>query len=227
MAIVIAGDPDVGKTKIQDCFAEMNNCFRPHNPGDDSYIIQWEENGQHYSFSFWENDRNTRYRGSYLILVFSVIDRDSFESISSFWVSKFPDFFSNGTCILVGNKCDCRSSDPGRSISSKMGADLMKEIVASIYIETSATTTENIAFIFSIIARNRISKSTPPSIIPFSDSLSVVQTSKTKKNYDNSVISSAIYQNFPLLQACYPTIYSPSVSSYYPNIYFYPYGYYS
>ena len=228
MAIVIGGDPEVGKTMILDCFAEMKNSPNPHIPGEGSFNIQWEENGHHYGYSFWENDRSPlSYAGSHLILVFSVIDHESFDSIKSFWLPKFPDFFSRGTCILVGNKCDLRSKNPG-SISSKMGAELMKDIGATVYIETSATTSENIPFIFSIIARNGISKSTNPSVIPFSDSFPEAQPEKKKHNYDTeSNLSASVYQNYSLLQACYPTVYSSFGSSSYSNVYFYPYGYFS
>ena len=225
MCVVIAGDANVGKTLIIQSFDK-----NVHTKHQSSYTVKWTEGDRMYAYTLWENTRNSiPYRGSPLILVFSVDDISSYHSIKSYWLPRFSEEVTKKLYILVGNKCDIRKKNPNGCVSTEMGVNLMNEIEAKIYIETSAITSENIHFIFSVMAHGLITSSAPMSVIPFSDYSRPQKEEKDKEEeeneeYDeNQMIVANNYNNLPLLQVCYPSIYSYSNPFYSPYGFFYTY----
>jgi len=72
-----------------------------------------------------------------VILCFSVVDRQSFQSIKSKWNKEVEKYAPNVPKILVGLKSDLRKLD---SVSLAEGNELAKEIGAATYLECSAET---------------------------------------------------------------------------------------
>jgi len=158
--ICLVGDGFVGKTSIRRKylgigfkrnyiptlgvdFAQKTISFH----GIPTNLIIWDIAGQ----SQFENLRKRYYDGaSGIILVYSTIDRASFENAPKWLVEAHAHVGSLPPVIIVGNKIDLRPShDPAASVSTEEGqkfADNMSKQLETptIFIETSALTGENI-----------------------------------------------------------------------------------
>jgi small GTP-binding protein len=117
-----------------------------HN-GIPTNLIIWDIAGQ----SQFETLRKRYYDGaSGIMLVYSTIDRASFENASKWLVEAHAYVGSLPPIIIAGNKIDLRlKHDPQASVSTEMGrefAEKMREQLETptIFIETSALTGENI-----------------------------------------------------------------------------------
>jgi len=86
---------------------------------------------------------------SVLLLCFSIVDRQSFESIKSKWNEEVEKHAPEIPKILVGLKSDLRKED---SVSAKEGTEMAKEIGASKYLECSAET-ESIETVVLVASR--------------------------------------------------------------------------
>ncbi|MFW9909299.1 MAG: GTP-binding protein [Candidatus Thorarchaeota archaeon] len=119
-------------------------------------LVIWDIAGQ----PLFQNLRKRYYDGSSgIILVYSVVDRDSFDNASKWlveahgFVGKFP------ALMIIGNKVDLRPSHPrsdtvsseeGREFTRKFGEELE---TPTVFIETSAMTGENIDEAFNTLTR--------------------------------------------------------------------------
>jgi len=117
--VTVLGDANVGKTALIQLFAR--GCFPAHLLP--SYGIDFERRvlkvlNQYYRLAIWDTAGTTRYQSISLtyafqsqgiILVYDVTDRKSFVSISG-WLKSVRQISKESKVLLLGNKCDLRSS---------------------------------------------------------------------------------------------------------------------
>jgi len=117
-------------------------------------LVIWDIAGQ----PVFQSLRKRYYEGcSGIILVYSVIDRISFDSASK-WLVEAHGFMGRlPPLIIAGNKIDLRPSHPkDETVSFEEGAEFTKKIgekmkTPAIFIETSALTGENIDDAFDVL----------------------------------------------------------------------------
>jgi small GTP-binding protein len=171
--ICLIGDGYVGKTSIRRKY--LGQGFRSnyipslgvdfaqktvmHDDDETVRLVIWDIAGQPQ----FQSLRRRYYEGcSGLILVYSVVDKESFDSASKWLVEAkgFMDEFP--ALIIVGNKIDLRSYHPQEDIVSyEEGLEFTKKFsdnlnTPTIFIETSALTGENIDKAFEKLTRMMI-----------------------------------------------------------------------
>ncbi len=171
--ICLIGDGYVGKTSIRRKY--LGQGFRSNYIpslgvdfaqktvmyGDDESVrlVIWDIAGQPQ----FQSLRRRYYEGcSGLILCYSVVDRESFDSASK-WLVEAKEFMDEfPALIIVGNKIDLRSYHPKEDIVSyEEGLEFTKLFserlnTPTIFIETSALTGENIDKAFDKLTRMMI-----------------------------------------------------------------------
>jgi small GTP-binding protein len=171
--ICLIGDGYVGKTSIRRKY--LGQGFRSNYIpslgvdfaqktvmyGDDETVrlVIWDIAGQPQ----FQSLRRRYYEGcSGLILVYSVVDRESFDSATK-WLVEAKGFMEKfPALIIVGNKIDLRSYHPKEDIISyEEGLEFAKKFsdrlgTPAIFIETSALTGENIDKAFDKLTRMMI-----------------------------------------------------------------------
>jgi small GTP-binding protein len=171
--ICLIGDGYVGKTSIRRKY--LGQGFRSNYIpslgvdfaqktvmyGDDESVrlVIWDIAGQPQ----FQSLRRRYYEGcSGLILVYSVVDRESYDSATK-WLVEAKEFMDKlPALIIVGNKIDLRSYHPKEDIISyEEGLEFTKKFseklnTPTIFIETSALTGENIDKAFDKLTRMMI-----------------------------------------------------------------------
>ncbi|TFG09602.1 GTP-binding protein [Candidatus Thorarchaeota archaeon] len=119
-------------------------------------FIIWDLAGQ----PTFEKVRGHYYHGcNGLLLVYSVVDRDSFDNASKWLVEAYRNMGKLPPTIIIGNKIDIRDRAPySERVSTAEGKEFaqyfMKKLdVPAVFIETSAKTGENIQEAFSELLR--------------------------------------------------------------------------
>jgi small GTP-binding protein len=110
-------------------------------------LVIWDIAGQ----PAYQGLRRRYYEGSSgLILVYSVVDRESFDNASKWLVEAHGFLGSLPPIIVIGNKIDLRSGAPEEdTVTAEEGKDFAEKFsqklnMPTIFIETSALTGENI-----------------------------------------------------------------------------------
>lgn len=125
---------------------------------DDEVVkfIIWDLAGQ----PTFEKVRGHYYHGcNGLLLVYSVVDRDSFDNASKWLVEAYRNMGKLPPTIIIGNKIDIRNLAPySERVSTAEGKQFaeyfMKKLdVPAVFIETSAKTGENIQEAFNKLLR--------------------------------------------------------------------------
>ncbi|MGY5861465.1 MAG: Rab family GTPase [Candidatus Thorarchaeota archaeon] len=162
---VLIGDGAVGKTSIRRAY--MGEDFMSSHLAtigvdfaqkqiqtDDATVrfIIWDLAGQ----PSFERVRRHYYQGSHsLILVYSVIDRETFDNASKWLVEAYKYMGQLPPTAVIGNKIDLRWEHPREDVvSTKEGQQfteyfIEKLNVNAIFKETSALTGENIQDMFA------------------------------------------------------------------------------
>ncbi|QPG75067.1 Ras GTPase [Brettanomyces nanus] len=154
--LVVVGPPVVGKSAltIRLTQSEFANEYDPTI--EDSYRHYCEINGVQSSLDILDTAGQEEYSsmrdlymktGEGFLLVFSLVDRHSFEEISTFYnqiMRVKGELVSFVPLMLVGNKNDLENE---RQVSKEEAISLAKKFNAS-YIETSAKTGENVVEAF-------------------------------------------------------------------------------
>ena len=158
--LCLIGDGYVGKTSIRRKYLKegFKASYLPTlgvdfaqkaltHKGVPTNLVIWDIAGQ----PAFQGLRRRYYEGSSaILLVYSVVDRDSFDNASKWLVEAHGFLGSLPPMIVMANKIDLRSGYPaeevvtteeGKSFTEKMGQKLD---TPSIFIETSALTGENI-----------------------------------------------------------------------------------
>ena len=104
-----------------------------------------DNSGQHD----YENIRSAAYKDSeVLVLCYSVVDPESFESISDFWVPELNSCHRHRKpIILVATQTDLKT-DNGDSITTEEGEMLAKEIGAECFLECSSVDIDSVTNVF-------------------------------------------------------------------------------
>ncbi len=168
LKVVLIGDVITGKTSILQRYCD--NTFSPHckvTIGVELELKRITVDGESMQLMFWDmsgsplfqNLRMHYYENSDgIVLVYSVIDRRSFENTSK-WLSEVHDALSRYPPILiVGNKIDLRDKCPKtEQVTTEEGIiftkSLMEMGVQCAFVETSASTAQNIDHAFSELVR--------------------------------------------------------------------------
>ncbi len=124
--------------------------------GKPTNLVIWDIAGQ----TVFQNLRKRYYEGSSgMILVYSVVDRTSFDNASK-WLVEAHDFVDDlPPLIVVGNKIDLRPGyPPDEVVSTEEGQEFAKRFGEKLntpvkFIESSALTGENIEKVFSGLTR--------------------------------------------------------------------------
>eukprot|EP01117_Protostelium_nocturnum_P002121 TRINITY_DN12762_c0_g1_i1.p1 TRINITY_DN12762_c0_g1~~TRINITY_DN12762_c0_g1_i1.p1 ORF type:complete len:190 (+),score=56.31 TRINITY_DN12762_c0_g1_i1:48-617(+) len=154
----IIGNDGVGKTALN--VAIRTNTFPTEDLPSvfDTSSHYAEINGKKYMIALWDSAggddydkfRPMNYPDTQLFLVcFSVVDRQSFERVTSKWIPEIANQSPGTPFVLVGTKIDLREDEKviselsGKNekvISSEEGDKKAKEIGAVHYLECSALT---------------------------------------------------------------------------------------
>ncbi|MHA1339071.1 MAG: Rab family GTPase [Promethearchaeota archaeon] len=156
---VILGDPEVGKTSLISKYTSgkfrdeyiatigvsiTNHAFKiPLEPTSGIKLLLWDLAGQE-KFKFARKIYLEGARGCFL--VYSVIDRNSFNNINK-WYKYIKEDLGKIPTFLVANKIDL---DLQRIIPPKEGIKKAEDLKCS-YIETSAKTGENVKEAFEML----------------------------------------------------------------------------
>lgn len=152
---IIVGDSSVGKSSILTQFADNEFASLGSTIGIDFKIKEIRVRDKYIKFQIWDTSgqerfrsiRSSYYRGaSIIILVFSVSDPDTFNSLPS-WIREIDNFSNpNSVRVLVGNKKDQRKSCTVAVDNSDISS--FAQQYNMVYYEVSAKTGENIAKLF-------------------------------------------------------------------------------
>lgn len=160
MKLLIIGDSDTGKSSCLLRFAE--DAFTPSyisTVGIDFKIRTIELDGKRIKLQIWDTAGQERfktitrayYRGAHgILIVFSVLSRDSFEHVKG-WFSEVQAHGTGGvSMILVGNKCD---DSEKRQVSTEEGQQLADELGLP-FLEVSALSGVNVEKAFFTVAQD-------------------------------------------------------------------------
>ncbi|XP_060559575.1 rho-related protein racD-like [Ruditapes philippinarum] len=158
----IVGDSSVGKTSLVKKFLRAEENKEDVTPtvfDNFSGKVTLEEEGESTISIFdttgdhdFEGLRQLPYVLSDVIVVcFSVIDRESYNSVSDFWLPEIKKYTKKGTAVvLVATHCDLRNRNL-TAVENNEGVSLANKIGAYSFIETSTKDIENISKLFEIV----------------------------------------------------------------------------
>lgn len=123
----------------------------------DNYETKLEINGELFTFQLWDTAGAEHYDVlrplSYgdtdvFLVVYSVIDRPSFENVESKWVKDIKEKGDPGVpFIIVGNKVDLRATS-SKPVTRAEGEKLKTKTGAALFFEASAFTQEGLKELF-------------------------------------------------------------------------------
>ena len=149
--IVAVGNASVGKTSLFMTFAS-NKFPKDYVPPFQDHAIEFSTGkNKNYGLQLWdtlarnESEHALRPLGypktNIFLVIYSVVDRQSFQSIAEFWVPEVKQHCRNTPIILVATKTDLRASESTQSdtvITSAEGTVMAHKINASSFIEVSS-----------------------------------------------------------------------------------------
>ena len=175
--VYLDGDANVGKSCLQNRF-EINERLDKFNQRlnvvDQSFNERWHPDYNFVGFTEMDGEecgwiicdglsdwKITKRADQYLLkkdrgidvfmLMFSVVDFDSYLSIENKWISrlqKLKHYNPKIPIVLVGNKTDLRSDASEQHISIEMGERLARRINAAIYLECSTSNEDQVEKVF-------------------------------------------------------------------------------
>ncbi|KAL4236363.1 GTPase cdc42 [Mactra antiquata] len=160
----LVGDAMIGKSTLVQSFMQKHI---PQTPYVATVLETYEGcldvDGHKHNISILDNagqhDYETMRSCSYkdsevLVLCYSVVDRNSFESIKEFWVPEVNSCSRRRKpIILVGTQTDLRTSDVDSSenVTNREGEKLAKDIGADTFVECSAHVSETVNHVFEVM----------------------------------------------------------------------------
>jgi len=144
---VVVGDHGVGKSSILDTFTR--NIFDPQYRFVvfDNYGVSLKVDGKKKSIGMWDTNGQEDYdrlrplsypQTDAFFMCFSVVDRESFDHISTKWLPELKRYCPTVPIVLVGTKTDLRDPANEDHITTKQGERLAKELKMQSYLECSA-----------------------------------------------------------------------------------------
>ena len=143
LTVHLVGDANVGKTAI--CHAYLKNTFKDYdsNMAVKVYVAPTQFiDGKKYELKIMDIRHSERVAyinkmcytlSNVIIVVFSVVDLDSFQSVREKWIPEIKEHCPATPVILVGNKTDLRKSN--EIVTTEMVKQLASEINAVAYFE--------------------------------------------------------------------------------------------
>jgi GTPase SAR1 family protein len=91
------------------------------------------------------------------IVCFSLVDKDSLESVLNFWVPRIRSQGKHTPIVLIGTQLDKRRAHKKNHITTEEGLASAQSICASAYVECSAkdSTGIDVAFYSVVLASNK------------------------------------------------------------------------
>ena len=169
LKIVLVGHTNVGKTCIvrQATTGVFSEDSAPTLGA--SYVSKVTNvNGTDVRLQIWDTAGQERYKGmtpmyyrgaQTALIVYSVTDTESFESVDGWLSSLKENAEPNITLFLLANKCDCESE---RTVTTEQGQEKAKQMDAHFY-EVSAKTGNGIEEVFSDIPKFFLESQAPSS----------------------------------------------------------------
>lgn len=90
------------------------------------------------------------------IVCFSLVDRDSLDSVENFWMPKIRSVGKYIPIVLVGTQSDMRNATENGHISAEQGRKIAKSLGTEYYLECSAKTDMKIREVFEKTVHARI-----------------------------------------------------------------------
>ena len=187
LKIVLVGHTNVGKTCIvrQATTGVFSEDSAPTLGA--SYVSKLTNvNGTDVRLQIWDTAGQERYKGmtpmyyrgaQTALIVYSVTDNESFESVDGWLASLKDNAEPNITLFLLANKCDCESE---RTVSTDQGKEKALQMGAHFY-EVSAKTGDGIEEVFSDIPKFFLESQSPSQVEqPSGVNLSNSQTQQKK-----------------------------------------------
>ncbi|OWF50810.1 ras-like GTP-binding protein RhoL [Mizuhopecten yessoensis] len=158
VSCTLVGDGMVGKTSIALSFIGKQ--------AEENYVATVFENyaggtsvaGEQYTVSIYDPAGQHDYASmrvctytdcEVILMCYNVSDRDSFDSIASFWLPEIRKFRgTKSTVILVATQTDTRNPDSDSSVSTEEGEKLAREINAGGYMETTTQNYDSVKTVF-------------------------------------------------------------------------------
>lgn len=174
--LVVVGDGASGKTCLLMVF------FEREFPKDyvptifDNHVTNMELHGVRVDLDLWDTAgqedydklRTLCYPGADVILLcFSVDNQASLQNILSKWYPEVNEYCPGKPIILVGNKSDLRSTDPGGTTSRRVCdvkdvQRVAKTIHAYAYVENSALHNQHVQEVFRTAVEACVAPKKPP-----------------------------------------------------------------
>lgn len=165
----VVGDGMVGKTCLSLAFSKSatpddyvatvfeNYAGNLSVNADDYTISIFDSAGQHD----YESLREFTYRDSEVFVVcYSVVDRESFESVKDFWLPEMKQsMLRKKPFILVATQSDLRNTtdyDADMPITTEEGAALAKEIGAAGFVECSVAQQNSVRKVFEQVVQTAL-----------------------------------------------------------------------
>lgn len=79
-------------------------------------------------------------------MCYSLADRDSFESVESFWIPEIRKICKKTPIVLVGTGKDLK--DENNNVTKQEGLDIIEKIGVDAYLECSAFNKEEVDLVF-------------------------------------------------------------------------------
>lgn len=140
--LLLVGDSAVGKTSLIKVYKNQEpTTYLPPTLGCEYHIITQTINNKQIKLLIWDTAGQERFRSiskswyrnsKGVLIIFSVIDRKSFDNIRR-WMDDLVNEISNFSLIIVGNKTDLREK---RVVSYEEGVEIAREFKVP-YFETS------------------------------------------------------------------------------------------
>ena len=140
--LLLVGDSAVGKTSLIKVYKNQEiSTYLPPTLGCEYHIINQNVNNKDIKLLIWDTAGQERFRSISkswyrnsrgVLIVFSVIDRKSFDNIRR-WMDDLVNEISNFSLIIVGNKSDLKEK---RVVTYEEGVEIAKEFKVPYY-ETS------------------------------------------------------------------------------------------
>jgi len=154
---VIVGDGAVGKTCMlisytTNKFPEeyvptvFDNYKATIHVGEKAYLLSlFDTAGQEE----YDRLRPMTYPHTDIFLVaFSVVSRESFNNVKFKWIPELQHHCPGAAFILIGSKCDMRTSQGGNVVSTVEGQKMCAQLGGVCYLECSSKTREGLKEVF-------------------------------------------------------------------------------
>lgn len=90
------------------------------------------------------------------IICYSVVDRESYNSVREFWAPEIRNIAKKRPIILVATQTDLRKVTNSQHVSRKEGDALAKFIYAECFMESSAFTKEGVSTVFKSVIQSSL-----------------------------------------------------------------------